>query len=110
MAVSNLAAAVILFMGYTAQFVSAKSVTLLGRQLLGNPQDPGQPRPFDPQPGNPLLIDPPRQLRTCHDLTLENSVLHASCRSGTDDTDVSTNLDLNQCVENQSGRLVYAAK
>jgi hypothetical protein len=110
MAVSNLAAAVILFIGCTAQFTSAKSVTLLGRQLLENPQDPDQPIPFDPHSGNPLLIDPPRQLKTCHDLKLENSVLHASCRSGTDNTDVSANLDLNQCVENQSGRLIYAAK
>ena len=84
---------------FTQQTVSAKPATLLPRQLLGNPHDPGEPRPFDPRPGSPLLVDPPRSLSECQDLTIESAVLYASCIFGRDGTATSPSVNLICCID-----------
>jgi hypothetical protein len=98
-----------LLLTFTQQSVFAKPATLLPRQLLGNPHDPGEPRPFDPRPGSPTLVDLPRSLSACQNLTVESAVLHASCMCGSDGTATSPSVDLNGCIVNQSGDMMYGA-
>jgi hypothetical protein len=82
----------------------------LRRQVLGDPNNPDKPRPFDPQPGTPLLVDPPRSLNTCHNFMFESAVLYASCVSGVDGSSTSPSVNLNHCIKNLNGTLVYEAE
>jgi hypothetical protein len=95
---------------YTKLSAATNPTIHLGRQLLGDPNNPDEPRPFDPQPGTPLLVDPPRSLNTCHNFILESAVLYASCVSGVDGSSTSPSVNLNHCVKNLNGSLVYEAE
>jgi hypothetical protein len=98
-----------LLLTFTQQSGSAKPATLLPRQLLGNPNDPGEPRPSDPRVGSPTLVDPPRSLSACQNLTIESAVLYAFCMFGSDGTATSPSVNLNGCIVNQSGDMMYGA-
>jgi hypothetical protein len=91
-----------LLLTFTQQSGSAKPATLLPRQLLG-------PRPSDPRVGSPTLVDPPRSLSACQNLTIESAVLYAFCMFGSDGTATSPSVNLNGCIVNQSGDMMYGA-
>jgi hypothetical protein len=82
----------------------------LRRQVLGNPNDLDEPRPYDPKTGTPLLVDPPRSLNTCQNFVFESAVLYASCVSGVDGSTTSPSVNINHCVKNLNGSLVFEAE
>lgn len=100
----------LLLSSYTEQGVFANPATPLRRELLGDPKHAEQPGPFDPQSDTPVPVDGARSLTTCRNLTFESAVLYASCTSGTDGTDTNLSVNLNQCISNQSGKLVFESE
>ncbi|KAH5618567.1 hypothetical protein HBI23_246770 [Parastagonospora nodorum] len=95
------------FLSIAKQGAATTSASQLRRQLLGNPNNPDQPRPFDPQPGQPLLVDPPRSLHQYNNFTVESAVLYASCSSATDEVATSPSVNLSECLKNELGELVF---
>lgn len=89
-------------------FLYSNLVTaLLYRQLLGD-ANPDEAKPFVLESGTEAPSDHySRSVSTCEGFVLESAVLSASCFR-VDGVRTSARVDMNKCLENQNGHLIYA--
>jgi hypothetical protein len=95
---------------YTNLAAAVNPTIHLQRQVLGDPNNLDELRPYNPQPGTPLLVDSPRSLNTCQNFVFESAVLYASCVSSVDRSTTSPSVNINHCVKNLNRSLVFEAE
>lgn len=82
------------------------ATALLYRQLLGD-STPAGAKSSDPESGTAALTDYPRSVSTCEGFMFESAMLSASCFR-VDGLPTNPHVNMNKCLENQDGHLIYA--